>query len=475
MKKIIVSILLLLSGCVTLTYDAKEEFKNKHIPAGLINAKFDLVVGIQFIGQGTYSGLKGDLASETASWLTNILEEGKYFIKVVNLNQVKNEKVDVILRGIIRSVDVRTPEISGTSKVLGIFYGVAPVLEHYAISKGIESTAIVRYQLIEAKSDKRLWEKVIKERAGDSLSSAKSNKLIVASVTKTVEGLLAETEFHAELKKISSKTDMVYARKPEKTEMIEDLQNIPDFKINPRDADVAIIIGIEKYRDLPSSEYSQNDARIVKMYLTALGFRERNIMFITNDKATLSDINKSIESWLPNRANKNSTLFIYYSGHGAPEPKTGEAYIVPYDGDPNYLTTTGYPLKRLYEKLGSFSASQVIVVLDSCFSGTGGRSVLAKGARPLVMMAESPTLSPNMAIMTATQGSQISSSSPDKRHGIFTYYFLKAIKDGKKDLAEIYDYLLPLVEDEAIKLNVQQTPTINPDIGKIKGRFSLAR
>jgi len=58
---------------------------------------------------------------------------------------------------------------------------------------------------------------------------------------------------------------------------------------------------------------------------------------------------------------------------------------LPIDGDPQYLEDTAYPINRLYEKLNSINAKQVIVAIDACFSGAGGRSVLAKGTRPLVM------------------------------------------------------------------------------------------
>lgn len=251
------------------------------------------------------------------------------------------------------------------------------------------------------------------------------------------------------------------------------IHDIPDFKASPRLNDIAVVIGIENYRGLPKSDYSKSDAAIMKDYLNALGFQERNIEFITDQDATRSAIEKAIEAWLPNRMKKDSRVLVYYSGHGAPEPNTGDAYIVPFDGDPNYLSVTGYSLMRLYDKLGKLQAGEVIVLLDSCFSGAGGRSVLAKGARPLVMMKEGTVLSQNIAVLSATQGSQISTSSPEKGHGIFTYYFLKAIKEGKKDIAEIYSYIKPLVEDEAKQLNVQQSPDINPDPEKLKGRFSL--
>jgi hypothetical protein len=241
------------------------------------------------------------------------------------------------------------------------------------------------------------------------------------------------------------------------------------------DNDLAVIIGIEGYSSLPKSDYSYDDARLVKEYVKALGFRERNIELITDEKATKTTIEKVLEVWLRNKTKPNSLIFVYYSGHGAPDPSSGESYIVPYDGDPSYLSVTGYPLKRLYEKLGSLPAKEVIVVLDACFSGAGGRSVLAKGARPLVLTTTTAVSYPNMVILSATHGAQISTSSPERGHGVFTYYFLKALNEGKTNLADIYESIQPQIEDEAKQLNVQQSPSISPESKKLKGRFVLRK
>jgi uncharacterized caspase-like protein len=80
----------------------------------------------------------------------------------------------------------------------------------------------------------------------------------------------------------------------------------------------------------------------------------------------------------------------------------------------------------------------------------------------------------NVAVLSAAQGSQISTSSPERGHGVFTYYFLKALKDGKKTLPEIYAALAPDVENEAKQFNVQQTPALRPGPDAIQGRFTLA-
>jgi uncharacterized caspase-like protein len=290
----------------------------------------------------------------------------------------------------------------------------------------------------------------------------------------TIAKILTEAE--EKFLKGNEGTVVAYMSKPAvKETAIIDIHTIPDFKAIPRQNDIAVIIGIENYQGVPKSDFSKSDAGIVKDYLKALGFQERNIELLIDERATFSGITKTIEAWLPNRLKKESKVFIYYSGHGAPEPKTGDAYMVPFDGDPNYLSVTGYSLKRLYENLGKLQVEEVVVLLDSCFSGAGGRSVLAKGARPLVMMSTSTVLPSNIAVLSATQGSQISTSSPEKGHGVFTYYFLKALKDGKKTIAEIYEYIKPLVEDEAKQINVQQSPSISPDAEKLKGRFSLRK
>ena len=243
---------------------------------------------------------------------------------------------------------------------------------------------------------------------------------------------------------------------------------------NPND--IAIIIGIEKYRTVPPTEYAAADAGMMRDYLKALGIPERNIEFLADDRATLSDIRKVIETKLPNMVKANSRVIVYYAGHGAPGTARGESYLVPYDGDPSFLADTAYPLSRLYDRLSRLNAKEVLVILDSCFSGAGGRSVLAKNTRPLVMVKDTPPpASKKMIVMTSSRGSQITTSLPETGHGAFTYFFLRALQEGNRDIGEVYAYLNPRVTEEAKRQNVDQTPTISPAADKLKGRFLFAR
>lgn len=251
-----------------------------------------------------------------------------------------------------------------------------------------------------------------------------------------------------------------------------DVDDLPSIKAKSNQNAYAIVIGIESYRQkLPKADYAAHDAQVMTEYLTkVMGYPEENVITLINDRAAKSDMEKYFEKWLLNNVEKDGTVFIYYSGHGAPNPKTGDAFLVPYDADPAFIDETGYSIKRLYDALGRLPAKDIVVALDSCFSGAGGRSVIAKGARPLVMNLdkEIKPLTKNMTVMSASSGDEISSTYDEKGHGLFTYFFLKGLKgegdvngDGSIDTGELFHYLKPQVMRTARKAyNNEQSPQI---------------
>lgn len=253
-----------------------------------------------------------------------------------------------------------------------------------------------------------------------------------------------------------------------------DIDQIPVFKQAFGAEDVAVVIGIEEYRSLPAVDYAYNDARLVKEYLLALGITERNIRFISNDGATLSAVKVALESWLPNVVKPGSRVVIFYSGHGSPEPTTGSAYLIPHDGDPNYLADTSYPADRLYQQLGRLPAAEVMVIMDACFSGVGERSVLAKGTRAITMRPKQAALPAKLVVLAAARDSETATAYDDKEHGLFTYYFLKGIKEGQKTIGDVYSFATPRVADEARRKNVTQTPNLNQPQSALVNRFQIA-
>lgn len=295
---------------------------------------------------------------------------------------------------------------------------------------------------------------------------------VVVVLQKAAEAITSSDKVHTFIasKGLSEKI----AQKPAAKEtpvITSDIETPPAASIKPNKNAYAIVIGIEQYRQkLPKADFATQDAMLVADYLVkAMGYPEENVITLLNDRALKSDFEKYFEKWLGNNVEKDSTVFVYFSGHGAPNPRTGDAYLVPYDGDPSFIDQTGYSLKRMYEALGKLPARKIVVALDSCFSGAGGRSVLAEGSRPLVMNLQKSFVIPeNMIVLAAASGNQISSTYKNKGHGLFTYFMLKAIKnediiepDGSIKLGDLFSYIKPRVERIARKeFNNEQTPQL---------------
>jgi hypothetical protein len=234
----------------------------------------------------------------------------------------------------------------------------------------------------------------------------------------------------------------------------------------PRPDDFALVVGIEQYQNIPKADYGERDAATMKRYIQKLGVPEENVIFLTGQRATRTGLAKYLEEWLPRNVTDQSRVYFYYSGHGAPDPSDGLSYLVPWDGDPTFLKSSAYPVSRLYEKLGALKAKEVVVMLDSCFSGAGGRSVLAKGARPLVnaKTADIPEGS-KLSLLTASGGDEITGSLDEQGHGLFTYYLLKgmggeAVRDGHLAISDLYAYVQKNVQRAARRQNREQTPQL---------------
>jgi hypothetical protein len=242
----------------------------------------------------------------------------------------------------------------------------------------------------------------------------------------------------------------------------------PSFSLAPNPNNFAVVVGVEKYTSLPSAEYAERDAEAVRAHLVALGYPIRNIFFLSGQEATRAKIAQALNTWLPNRVSEKSIVFFYYSGHGAPDTKTNQTYLVGMDGAAEDLDSTAYPIKMLYAKLGGLKARQVIVALDSCFSGAGGRSVLPKGTRTLVSKIDMGIVPEKLVVLTASDKDQISGALDEQGHGIFTYYLLKGLDgaarngSGSVTVRSLYNYMVPKVQDAARLHNRDQTPQLMP-------------
>ena len=152
----------------------------------------------------------------------------------------------------------------------------------------------------------------------------------------------------------------------------------------------ALVVGINDYsaKGYGNLKWCVADANSMSQLLVhGFGFDPSEVYLLTDGKASRGNILRTLR-YILSQAQAGDVACFYFSGHGAPDFRTGRAFLVPSDGDPKYLRVSGYPLSQLYEKLSQLKARRIVVALDSCFSGAGGRSVLAKGTREIDAMVE---------------------------------------------------------------------------------------
>jgi len=260
--------------------------------------------------------------------------------------------------------------------------------------------------------------------------------------------------------------------------VLTDLENIGEAQ-KPNPKDWALVIGIEEYGSLPRVIYAKSDALVMRLYYhKLLGVPEENIITLINKDATKAKIEGFIRYYLPANVSSETTLYIYYAGHGAPDISKGEPYLVPYDGDTRFLEQSAYNLKTFYEDLNKLKVKRVLIFIDSCFSGVAARSsdMLEKGARLALSHVQNVSIASEKVIsISATNEAQVSNSYEEKKHGLFTYYLLNGMRgaassdeDKSVSIKELYAYVLNNVSRDARRKGTEQTPTIMPSEENVK-------
>lgn len=235
----------------------------------------------------------------------------------------------------------------------------------------------------------------------------------------------------------------------------------------------ALVIGVEKYRDVKApATGATNDAKtFAKLAKTTMGLPAKNVRLAVGNRATKGDIEKHVD-WLVANAPKGGRIYLFFSGHGAPDGAEGTPYLLPYDGDPAALDRTALSLQKILDRLENSAAEDAVAFVDTCFSGAGGRSVLPDGARPLVRVKKTVAKA-KVALLSASSGEQISGPSADKKNGAFTRFVTVGIGRGEADadgdgqitVAELAEWVKPRVEREARKQGRDQSPQLSSPTG----------
>lgn len=247
-------------------------------------------------------------------------------------------------------------------------------------------------------------------------------------------------------------------------------------KTATRDA-VAIIIGIQDYKRLPKADFANDDARSFYEYaVRALGIKPENIKMLIDSEAEQVEILSAFKSWLPLYVKQDKTdVYVFYSGHGLPSTDGKSLFFLPQNGHKDYLTETGIDQISLVTALSAAKPKSVTMFFDSCYSGgTRSGETLLVSARPISLKANESIFPGNFTVISASSMDQISSSSPELKHGIFSFYVMKGL-EGEADLnkdeiitvGELQTYLIDMVPRQAMKMNRKQDPQLVGDSDRV--------
>ena len=237
---------------------------------------------------------------------------------------------------------------------------------------------------------------------------------------------------------------------------------------------IAIIIGVEKYKNMTECNYCNRDAKAFKAYATrALGVMPSNVISLVDSNATRGEILRAFKISLPRIASDGGKdINIFFAGHGLASESGEDLYIIPQDGDQGLLEDTAVSRVELIKLIKRVNPKSVTMFFDTCYSGqTRGEQMLVASLRGIRIL-DTDDIPDNFSIFTASSSKQASSHIEEIKHGMFSYYLMKGL-EGKADddnnkvitNGELIAYLKKNVSKEAFGQNREQDPMLsgNPD------------
>lgn len=181
---------------------------------------------------------------------------------------------------------------------------------------------------------------------------------------------------------------------------------------------IALLVGNNNYQSpIPSLETPIHDVDQVAASLRQkLGFEVRVIK-----NATKADMIRAVAA-LAREVGPADSVFVYYAGHGYLMDDTNMGYWIPVDGSvktaAQWISNTD-----ISKLLGAIPARQLMLVSDSCFSGTLAREQAVTANPP----ARQDVLRRRSVLVLSSGGEEPVSDEGKGGHSIFAWHFLRSL------------------------------------------------
>lgn len=215
----------------------------------------------------------------------------------------------------------------------------------------------------------------------------------------------------------------------------------------------ALVIGNNEYADLENLGTAVNDARQIASVLS----NQYGYQTLVLENATQLEIVQALADY-QEQLGKLDNLMVYYAGHGLIDERQN-GYWIPTDASMNDQKTW-IPNKVITEFMSSMQAKHVMVIADSCYSGTMSGSAI----RPFPEDVEENDILFTSRVKARTVltsgGLQPVLDSGGDGHSIFASAFLDVLKenDGVMEGYRLYKALEQQVRLRSKLSGIQQIP-----------------
>jgi len=247
----------------------------------------------------------------------------------------------------------------------------------------------------------------------------------------------------------------------------------------------ALLIGISQYAELEGLKYADADVKTFSQVLTEFGGYDRSqVTLVLNTEATKERIRKEVERVVADSRRQPIDHFILmFAGHGMPSQiEAGRAgasgavetniFLAPSDASTaqSSFFSTGKEVRNetfidrawLAAQLANINAKSIVIILDSCYSGTEAfgalffenlgytirsfeytgpqRGVAAVSKNRNLEIRESTASTPGgtkrIAYFASSREDQPSAEYDELRHGALSYCLFEEIRRAR---AEVYE------------------------------------
>ena len=238
----------------------------------------------------------------------------------------------------------------------------------------------------------------------------------------------------------------------------------------------ALIIGNNDYQSMSTLLTPVNDAtEAAKILKNQYQFNTRLLLNATRYQI-LSALNK-----LRAELEEDDNLLIYYAGHGKLDSINKRGYWLPVDADEsnsaNWISNTA-----ITDILNAMKAKHVLVVADSCYSGSLSQTAIARIDQELEQDVKKEWIkvmaNTRARLMLTSGGIQPVLDGGGGEHSIFAKAFLDTLRENGSILEgySLYYEVLTRVMGKASKLDSEQVPQYGPIhlAGHESGEFLFA-